>query len=112
MIIKHEANLNVVTGDFAVEQKKFTDDDVRTFSRLCGDQNPIHLNEEYGMSADISHYKFQYIASKTRFKSRIVHGIFVASMFSKLCADHFPGCIYMKQDLKFIAPVYLDEQVV
>ena len=51
--------------------KKVTEDDVKQFSIISGDTNPIHLDDEY--------------AKKTRFGKRIAHGILVASHISALC---------------------------
>jgi hypothetical protein len=34
-----------------------------------------------------------------------VHGILVASMFSAIIGNAFPGAIYLSQTLKFAAPV-------
>ena len=50
--------------------KTFAEADVRLFSELSLDTNPIHLDEAY--------------ARTTRFGRRIVHGLLVASMFSGL----------------------------
>ena len=35
----------------------------------------------------------------------VVHGILVASMFSAIIGNAFPGSIYLSQTLKFVAPV-------
>ena len=83
-------------GDSAQLQRKFTDDDVRQYAELSTDRNPIHLNEAY--------------AANTQFKSRIVHGMLVGSLFSALLGQQLPGegAIYMAQNMQFKAPVYLD----
>ncbi len=75
----------------------FSQEDVIVFSEVTGDKNPIHLDEEY--------------ASKTLFKKRIVHGFLGASVFSKILGTLFPGegTIYLKQDLKFMAPMFTDK---
>ncbi len=86
-------------GMQASRTKTFTDDDVRTFARISGDSNPIHLDEEY--------------AATTRFGKRIVHGMLTASLISAIIADDLPGAgtIYLGQDLKFTAPVFLGDTI-
>ncbi len=83
-------------GDSAQLQRKFTDDDVRQYAELSTDRNPIHLDEAY--------------AANTKFKSRIVHGMLVGSLFSALLGQQLPGegAIYMTQNMQFKAQVYLD----
>jgi len=43
-------------GDFASLERKYTDNDVRTFSGLCGDENPIHLDAAYGELKILRHF--------------------------------------------------------
>lgn len=77
-----------------------TDADIKTFSGISGDKNPIHMNENY--------------AKKSRFKRRIAHGLMSASYFSALFGTKLPGegAIYVSQSLKFKRAVYLGDTVV
>ena len=77
----------------------FSSDDVNNFSKLSGDVNPVHLDEDY--------------AKGTVFGARIVHGAFVSSFFSTIFANQLPGpgCIYLMSENKFLKPVYLNESV-
>ncbi len=86
-------------GQFAEVTKTFTEDDVNKFGEVSGDLNPAHLNEEY--------------AKGTIFKSRIVHGMLVGSLFSAILGTQLPGLgsIYTYQSLKFTKPVYLNEKI-
>ncbi|NLD52398.1 MAG: MaoC family dehydratase, partial [Clostridiales bacterium] len=63
------------------------------------DNNPAHLDEAY--------------AQTTMFKTRIVHGMLVASLFSALLGTKLPGLgtIYTGQTLKFTKPVHFGEQL-
>jgi len=74
----------------------FTQEQVKTFADVSGDNNPIHLDESY--------------ASTTTFKKRIIHGFLGASIFSRIFGTLYPGggTIYLKQDLKFLAPMFVD----
>lgn len=86
-------------GDNTSKVTFFTADDVTKFAILSGDNNPIHLDEEY--------------ASKTIFKKPIVHGILVSGLFSSLIANDLPGegSIYLHQSLDFKAPVFHNQKV-
>ena len=48
-----------------------------SFSELTGDNNRIHLDEEY--------------AKESFFGKRVVHGMLVASLFSRIFGKVFPG---------------------
>lgn len=81
-------------GDTFVHEFSFDQEDVNVFAEITGDNNPIHTDPEF--------------AAKTPFKRPVVHGIFSASIFSKVFGTMFPGegTIYMGQTLKFMAPVF------
>ena len=79
--------------------KTITETDVVLFGGISGDLNPAHFNEEY--------------AKDTFFKGRIAHGMLGASLISTVLGMHLPGpgTIYMKQDLKFLAPIRFNDTV-
>ena len=79
--------------------KKITANMVESFADITGDKNPIHLDEEF--------------ASHTLFKKRIVHGMLSVSIISSILGMEFPGpgTIYMKQEVKFLKPIYIDEKI-
>jgi 3-hydroxybutyryl-CoA dehydratase len=81
-------------GDTASISKTISDEDIRTFAELTGDNNPVHLDDEY--------------ASGTRFGGRIAHGMLSASLISTVLGTKLPGTgvIYLSQNLRFTAPVY------
>ena len=80
--------------------KTFRQVDVEKFSEISGDNNPVHLDVNY--------------ASKTIFKKRVVHGFLTASLISAAIGTKLPGpgSIYLNQSLKFLAPVFPDEEVI
>jgi acyl dehydratase len=86
-------------GDSASMIKSFTTEDVINFAKITGDQNPIHLDEEY--------------AASTSFEKRIVHGMLVSGLISAVLGMKLPGpgSIYINQTLNFRAPVYLNDQI-
>lgn len=77
-----------------------TDADIKAFSGISGDRNPVHLDEQY--------------AEKSRYKKRIAHGLMTASYFSALFGTKIPGegCVYVSQSLNFKRPVYIGDTVV
>ena len=86
-------------GQRAELKKKITDNDILKFAQLTGDNNPVHTNDEF--------------AEKTIFKKRIAHGFLSASFISTAIATKLPGpgSIYLRQSLKFLAPVFIDEEI-
>lgn len=86
-------------GQSASSAKTITDQDVRLFAEVSGDDNPVHLDEAYAQS--------------TMFKGRIVHGALVASLFSRILGTQLPGegTIYLGQESRFMKPVRLNETI-
>ena len=86
-------------GDQAEFSKTLSESDVYLFAGITGDFNPAHVNEHY--------------AQGTFFKTRIAHGMLAASFISTVMATLLPGpgTIYIKQDLRFLAPLYINDTV-
>ena len=81
-------------------ERKITEKDIDNFVKLTGDNNPVHTNLDF--------------AKKTIFKQKVAHGFLSASLISTLIATKLPGpgSIYLSQNLKFIAPVFIDDLVI
>jgi 3-hydroxybutyryl-CoA dehydratase len=86
-------------GDFAEFAKTISESDIYLYAGITGDSNPAHLNEEY--------------AKKTFFKTRIAHGMLTAGFISAILGTRLPGpgTIYLKQELKFLAPVHIGDTI-
>ncbi|MEA1884947.1 MAG: MaoC family dehydratase [Thermotogota bacterium] len=86
-------------GDSYTKEFIVTDEKVRTFAKISGDDNPLHVNDEF--------------AAKTRFGKRIAHGILITSFISKVIGRDFPGdgTIYVSQQVKFKRPVFIEDKV-
>lgn len=86
-------------GMSTVYSRTITDTDLRNFSGVSGDTNPMHINEEY--------------AKSTVFNKCIVHGFLTSSLLSTVIGTKLPGpgCIYVSQTLKFKAPVFVGDTV-
>ena len=69
------------------------------FANISADKNPLHLDRDFGKASIFGH--------------RIVHGMLVASLFSGIIGVKLPGkgTIYLRQTLKFMAPVSIGEKV-
>ena len=80
--------------------KTVTEADIVLFAGISGDTNPVHINHLF--------------AEGTLFKERIAHGMLSASFISTVVGTRIPGpgCIYVKQDLRFKAPVKAGDTVV
>ena len=80
-------------------ERKITEKDIDNFAKLTGDNNPVHTNLDF--------------AKKTIFKQKVAHGFLSASLISTLIATKLPGpgSIYLSQNLKFLAPVFIDDLV-
>ena len=90
---------DLTEGMSAVFGKTITDADILMFAVVPGDNHPVHLNEEF--------------ASGTAFQGRIAHGMLTASLISTVLGTKLPGpgCIYLSQTLKFMAPVRAGDTV-
>jgi len=86
-------------GMSAIESRTIAETDLRNFTGVSGDINPMHLNEEF--------------AKQTMFGGCIVHGMLTASLISAVIGNRLPGpgCIYISQMLKFKAPVRIGDTV-
>ena len=89
----------MAVGQKASFTKTVSESDVYLFAGVTGDVNPAHINEEY--------------AKTTMFKTRIAHGMLGAGFISAVLGMQLPGpgCIYVKQDLAFKAPVRIGDTV-
>ncbi len=79
--------------------RTISDTDVVLFAGISGDDNPVHLDEDY--------------ARTTPFKGRIVHGMLLAGLISCVAGTRMPGpgAIYVDQKLRFRAPVRIGDTV-
>jgi 3-hydroxybutyryl-CoA dehydratase len=80
-------------GMTATFSKTITEADIVLFAGASGDNNAIHINENF--------------AKTTPFKGRIAHGFLTASTISAAIANRLPGpgTIYMSQQMNFVGPV-------
>jgi len=86
-------------GDTAFRSLAITDETIRAFAEVTGDNNPVHLDDDY--------------AAGTRFGRRIAHGMIAAGLISATLANDLPGpgTVYLNQTLKFKLPVFPGDTV-
>ncbi len=100
---------NIERGTICIEEleigmsrevsKTIGDAEIEAFASLSTDHNPVHLDDEY--------------AQQTIFGGRIAHGMLTAGLISAVIGEQLPGhgTVYLKQDLKFLAPVRPGDRV-
>jgi|HubBroStandDraft_1064217.scaffolds.fasta_scaffold00018_62 3-hydroxybutyryl-CoA dehydratase len=86
-------------GMTAAVIRRIGEADVVKFAEVTGDHNPVHFDEAY--------------AQVSKLGGRVVHGILSAGLISAAIGTSLPGpgTIYLKQTLKFCAPVRIDDVV-
>lgn len=86
-------------GMSASRTRQITEQDIALFAQASGDHNPIHLDDGY--------------AAQSQFGKRIAHGMLTVSIISAILGNDLPGegTIYLGQDVKFKAPVYLGDTI-
>lgn len=89
----------ISVGQKASFSKTISESDVYLFAGITGDLNPLHVNEA--------------AARKMMFGKRIAHGMLTSSFISTVIASSLPGpgTIYMEQNSRFLAPVYLGDTI-
>ena len=84
-------------GETATHEVAITEETIEAFAALSGDENPIHLNDEY--------------AAETMFDGRVAHGILSAAVVSAALARLSGDIVYLSQEMSFEKPVYPGETV-
>jgi len=76
----------------------FRQSEVDIYNQVINDRNPIHFDEEFCV--------------ETIFKAPIVPGLLASGLFGGLLGSNLPdGAILLGINLKFIAPIYINENV-
>ena len=77
-----------------------TEEMMKSFLDLSGDENPLHNDEEF--------------AKLQGYDSKVVYGLLTTSFISKLVGVLLPGkyCLLQGIDLKFVKPVYVNDVLI
>jgi len=72
---------------------------VKTFAELSGDYNPLHFDEAF--------------VARTKFGRLVVQGGLTTGLLHALVAMDMPGpgTVFLSQNWKFTAPVYVDDTI-
>src|SRR5829696_2892470 len=86
-------------GETAATSHGLTKSELEGFAAVSGDFNPTHLNDEYARSRGL--------------RAPVAHGMWTASLISSLLGNRLPGAgtVYLGQELRFRAPVFLGDTV-
>ena len=93
------AGIDLKPGDRASRSLTLTAEHVETFAQLSGDRNPLHFDEEF--------------AARTKFGRLVVQGGLTTGLLHALVAMDLPGpgTVFLSQDWKFTAPVYIGDTI-
>jgi Acyl dehydratase len=89
----------VTVGQRAERSLTVSSAHVATFAELTGDYNPLHFDEDF--------------ASRTKFGRLVVQGGLTTGLLHALVAMDLPGpgTVFLSQNWKFTAPVYIDDTI-
>lgn len=98
-MLENRTHEELAVGDKASVTHLVTERDLILFATVSGDVNPVHLDEQF--------------AAGTPFKGRIAHGMLSGALISAAIACELPGpgSIYISQELSFLRPVRLDDEI-
>jgi 3-oxoacyl-[acyl-carrier protein] reductase len=90
---------SIKIGEEAEIFHTISENDLDSFAKLTGDNNPLHMDEQF--------------AGRTSFKNRVVHGMLTASFISTMIGTKLPGegALWYEQQLYFIAPARIGENI-
>ena len=91
--------MKVSVGQKASRRLTLTKNHVKAFAELSGDYNPLHFDEAF--------------AAKTKFKRLVVQGGLTTGLLHAIVAMDMPGpgTVFLSQNWKFTAPVYIDDTI-
>jgi acyl dehydratase len=86
-------------GQKAQRSMDVTADCVKTYAALTGDYNPLHFDESF--------------CAKTRFGRLVAQGGLTTGLLHALVAMDMPGpgTVFLSQNWKFTAPVYIGDTI-
>ena len=86
-------------GDSASIERVICLKDIETFSNLTGDKNPLHVDQSF--------------AEKSKYGSRVAHGMLTSSFISTLIGVTLPGegSIITNISLDFRKPVFIGDSL-
>jgi 3-oxoacyl-[acyl-carrier protein] reductase len=95
--MKKFSEINI--GDSAELKHVITEEDIKKFVELTGDDNKIHTDKDFAL--------------QTPFKKPVVHGMLGASFISTIIGTKLPGdgALWFSQNLEFLLPVRVGDEI-
>ena len=89
----------LAVGQTATRSMTVTAEHVKTYAELSGDYNPLHFDESF--------------CAKTRFGRLVAQGGLTTGLLHALVAMDMPGpgSVFLNQNWKFTAPVYIGDTI-
>ncbi len=89
----------IKVGDSAQFERVITAQMMQNFLDITGDNNPLHVDEEYARSKG--------------FSGRVCYGALCSSLFSTLAGVYLPGrrCLLHSIDSKYKQPVFIGDSL-
>jgi len=89
---------DIPTGRKQTLSRTISGADVDAFGHLCGDLNPLHMDEAF--------------AATTPFGQRVAHGLLTGAIVSTAHTELTgPGFVYVGQELRFLGPVFVGDTI-
>jgi len=90
---------DLAVGDLYRATRFISEQDVLAFAEITGDDNPIHTDEQY--------------ARESQFGHRIVHGVLLLGIVSKVLGRDYPGpgSIAISLNSRFLRPVPVNSEI-
>src|SRR6476469_8769126 len=91
--------MSIAAGQRASRSLTLTAEHVRKYAEISGDHNPLHFDAAF--------------AAKTKFGRLVVQGGLTTGLLHALVAMDLPGpgTVFLSQNWKFTAPVYIDDTI-
>lgn len=91
--------MHVSVGQKASRSITLSEEHVRKYSEITGDENPLHFDEGF--------------AAKTKFRRLVVQGGLTTGLLHALVAMDMPGpgTVFLSQNWKFTAPVFIGDTI-
>jgi 3-hydroxybutyryl-CoA dehydratase len=91
---------DIFVGQFAEKSTLISKELIREFALVTGDDNPVHLDEEYAYNNSF-------------FRRCVAHGMISVSLVTALLGSELPGhgTIFLSQNIEFISPVFPGDTV-
>ena len=93
------SKLELTVGQIATRSSTLTRESVEKYAEITGDRNPLHFDENF--------------AAKTKFGRLVVQGGLTSGILNALVAEDMPGpgTVFMSQELKYLAPVFVSDTI-